>query len=105
MDGLFVGLCMHLSGHYKIISNRISALKDFYANQGADDQHLKCSGKENEKIEMAVLEIIHDHVELIKLTNRLSKIFSMIVFVHFLGSSIVIGMTSINFLLVIKEGD
>lgn len=97
---MFVGLCLHLSGHYKIISNRISALRDCYAKKGADDEDLKCSVRENEEIEVAVQEIIHDHVELISLTNRVSKIFSVIVFVHFLGSSIVIGMTSINFLLV-----
>lgn len=95
VDGLFVGFCLHLASHYQILRDRISALKGDGNEPKIYSQH-----QNNKKLEDEIVSIIDRHVELIRLTQTVSKIFSMVVFVHFFASAIVIGMTSINFLLV-----
>lgn len=96
VDGLFVGFSLHLSSHYKIISKRISELRGICEERESPSKY---SPRENERIQKQVQEIIESHVEVMELTKKVSRIFSMICFVHFLAASIVIGMTSINFLL------
>lgn len=96
VDGLFIGFCLHLSSHFKIIAHRVAGLKDLFAEE---EQQLKCTPLENQRVQMEIIGIVKSHVELLDLTKRVSKIFSLIVFIHFFAAAIVIGMTSINFLL------
>lgn len=101
VDGLFVGFCLHLSSHYKIIAKQVTELDQHFAGQSSGSkEHLKCSPRENETIQAAIINIINRHVEVLNLTKKVSNVFKYIVFVHFFAAAIVIGMTSINFLLV-----
>lgn len=102
-DGLFMGFCLHLSSHYKIVGKRIAALKDFFnQNQLTFNEHSECSEVENQQITETIVDIIKSHVEVLDLTQKVSRVIRFNVFIHFLGAAIVIGMTSINFLLVRK---
>lgn len=105
VDGLFVGLCLHLSSHYKIIAKQVFELNQFFTAHSSGSKespkdHLQCNSRESEEIQAAIVAIINRHVDVLNLTTKVSKIFRYIVFVHFFAAAIVIGMTSINFLLV-----
>lgn len=97
VDGLFVGFCLHLSCHFKVIAMEVMDLDKFIADP---DGTAKCSAAENGQIEKAITAIVERHVEILLLTKKISEIFKFIVFIHFFAAAIVIGMTSINFLLV-----
>lgn len=100
VDGLFMGCCLHLSSHYKIIGQRIAQLREHFVQGGS----LKGSPEENKAVQGTLVEIVNRHVEVLDLTKKVSKAFSYIVFIHFFAAAIVIGMTSINFLLVSGSG-
>lgn len=100
VDGLFVGFCLHLASHYQILRERISGLNGQISKRAdAIDGTGKLRNQDKE-LDAEIISIVDRHVELINLTQRVSHIFRMVVFVHFFASAIVIGMTSINFLLV-----
>lgn len=63
------------------------------------------SYRDDNMIKAKIISIVDSHVEIINLTKVVGKIFNMIVFVHFFAAAIVIGMTSINFLLVRRRAE
>lgn len=108
VDGLFVGFCLHLSGHYKIIRDRVAELNKIFLEEEASEDlssAQQLSYRDDNMIKAKIISIVESHVEIINLTKVVGKIFNMIVFVHFFAAAIVIGMTSINFLLVRRRAE
>lgn len=108
VDGLFVGFCLHLGAHFSLVKNKVDRLSGLLQDSAVNGTRSGAVGTppaRNDSIRKRIIQIVDDHVAIINLTKQISDSFKFIVFVHFVTASLVIGMTSINFLLVITFVD
>ncbi|KAG5669816.1 hypothetical protein PVAND_000109 [Polypedilum vanderplanki] len=87
-DGLFLGICAHLSAQFDIISYRIKSL----IQNECDFNKLteKLSNHENDKLHKKLIELVKLHNKYINLCKVVSNCMWQNIFIYFLCSSIVI---------------
>lgn len=117
-DGLFLGLCVHISGEFNIVSARISKLIEgeisehessaaliwwfpfiLFRSPESHESIESFSQEENDRLYVELRKIVEEHETLIELCRKLSKSLSANVFIHFISSAIVTCVCCLTILL------
>jgi len=101
----FLGICMHFSAQFEILSLRLETLlqRELESEAVSDKFIKKLSSQQNQKLHKGLKEIVEKHNELGDLCQLMSAAFAPIVVFHFVSSAILICITSIMILLT--EGE
>ncbi|CAO1405802.1 unnamed protein product [Diamesa serratosioi] len=87
MDGLFVGLCLHIAGQFDIIRSRLDTLIEVEI-ESHESQH-KFTKEQNDVLYLKLTEIIEKHNFLIEMCESMSKYLAPNVLIHYLSSALV----------------
>ena len=99
-DGLFFGICIHLSSEFDIIGQRIQNLISQEVVQSTSDRHF--SPETNTMIYEKLREIVIDHEKLIKLCKKMSRSFSTNVLLHYISAALITGICCL--MVMLAEG-
>lgn len=95
---LFIGICLHISGQFDIVSSRMHQLMDDQEDNKTFLSNYNCS-RENAQLKTKLKNFVKFHNEIIQLGELMSKTFAPIVFLHFLAASIVICVSCVMIFL------
>ncbi|XP_055678124.1 odorant receptor 22c [Lutzomyia longipalpis] len=101
LDGLFVGLCLHISGQFQIIQANINTLVDreiapLLTQSSTDDEFTK---EQNEVIYRRLRSYVRRQIVTISLCEEMVEIFKPSVLMHFISAAFVICFSSVNLIL------
>lgn len=105
-DGLFFGLCVHISAEFDIIGSRISSLieeeigkfwkllnllshNDFFSRLATHESIESFSPADNDRLYEKLKKIVIEHENLIDLCRKLSRSLTTNVLLHYLSSALI----------------
>ena len=96
-DGLFFGICVHLSSEFEIIGLRMKNLISQEIVQSSSEGNF--SPETNNKIHEKLKEIVIDHETLIQLCQKMSRSLSTNVLLHYISAALITGVCCLMILL------
>lgn len=94
IDSVFITTCFHISAQFQIITMKIR--KAFKAPEQDDTFTVA----ENQTIRKSLIDVIEEQNQLFDLTDLFIEVFSFIILMHFTSVALIIGIGSIDFLMV-----
>lgn len=89
-DGVFLGMCAHLSAQFRIISHKIETIVEKEFGNFSHENITKFTKQQNEHIYEKLVEIVKTHNEAIKKCEILSKNLWHNILIYFFTASITI---------------
>ncbi|GAB0092855.1 Odorant receptor [Sergentomyia squamirostris] len=98
LDGLFIGLCLYISGQFEIIQSDINNLVDREIASSANSTE-EFTKEQNDLIYRHLRSCVRRQIDTIKLCEDMVDIFKPNVLLHFISAAIVLCLSSINIIL------
>nr|QGW45394.1 odorant receptor 21 [Bradysia odoriphaga] len=86
-DGLFLGICAHISSEFKIIGSRVSTLIE--EEIGSHQSIEKFSKEQNDRLYKKLTIIVDDHSTVIDVCQKMSRCLSPNVLIHYFTSAVI----------------
>ncbi|XP_070491487.1 odorant receptor 24a-like [Chironomus tepperi] len=101
-EGLFFGLCFHISAQFDIVSLKLQRLieKEIELTEPTDEAAIKFSSVQNDRLLDKLTEIVDMHNKAIHCCNILSKALWQNILMHFTCSSLII---CISCMMILKS--
>lgn len=93
VDSIFITACFHIAAQFQLITMNIRNL----LNQ---PKRVRYTASENKRIRLALIEIMQDQIKLFELSDLFIRVFTSIVIMHFVSVALIIGIGSIDLLMV-----
>lgn len=93
MDSIFITACFHIAAQFQLIRMNIEMIL----------KQPKCvpfTNTENKGIRQALIETMQDQIKLFELSDLFIKVFTSIIIMHFVSVALIIGIGSIDLLMV-----
>lgn len=97
IDSIFLTTCFHISAQFQIISN---CIRNAFRIRENDDNSSPFTVAENRSIRQQLIDAIEKHVFIIEVTDLFTEVYTAIILMHFLSVAVIIGIGSINLLVV-----
>lgn len=94
IDSIFITTCFHISAQFQLITLRIRSI--FKRSQSNDSITIT----ENLEIRQSFINCIEEQIQLFDLTDLFIEVFAFIILMHFTSVALIIGMGSINLMVV-----
>lgn len=95
IDSIFITACCHIAAQFQIITMKIQNVLT-----KSDSSEASLPEMENREIRRKLIAIINEQIKLFEVTDMLIKVFTAIILMHFITVALIIGIGSINFLMV-----
>lgn len=95
VDSIFITACFHISVQFQIKAMQIQNIFDEQPKNGA-----LFTALQNRTIRKHLIEVIEEQIQLFDLTDLFINVFTWIILIHFISVALIIGMGSINLLMV-----
>lgn len=95
VDSIFITACFHIAAQFQLITMRFQKVFTEVAQRG----HL--TKEENQRWRQVLIEAMEDQIKLFELIDLFIKVFMLIILMHFVSVAVIIGIGSIDFLMVL----
>lgn len=94
VDSIFITACFHIAAQFQLTTMKFqNAFKRFM-------QKGPLTPTENQQIRTKLIEAVEYQIKLFELTDLFIKVFTVIILMHFTSVAVIIGIGSIDFLMV-----
>lgn len=94
IDSIFITTCFHISAQFQIKSMRIQNIFKRLKHDGP------FTAIANKSIRVNLIEVVEEQIQLFDLTDLFINVFTWIILMHFISVALIIGVGSINLLMV-----
>lgn len=94
VDSIFITACFHIAAQFELVSMKFEKVFTDVAQKG----HSK--NVDNQRWRYQLIEAMEYQIKLFDLTDLFIKVFMLIILMHFTSVAVIIGIGSIDFLMV-----
>lgn len=94
-DGLFFGLCVHLSSEFEIVGLRVKNLMGEITGVNGE----KLTPEQNQEVYEKLTKIVDDHKDVIELCQKVSRSLSTNVLIHYISAALITCICCLSILL------
>lgn len=94
IDSVFITACFHISAQFQILTQQIQNIFEEV------DSKTVINAKQNYKIRCELIKSVAKQVKIMEVVILFVRVFKWIILIHFISVAVIIGIGSINLLLV-----